>query len=140
MTEILFKGGLGHSLTHQSNRKTFSLFQEKHVTINNRDYYKSVGDLLVAYHAKPLPNRTTSLGRAYSSTDLRPWGISMTGQILATSHGYRFIDIYLLNNLDDRGYYDASMESTEIVSLRDTGLSPFLESASRLWSCVVDTP
>ncbi|XP_071090495.1 SH3 domain-binding protein 2-like [Haliotis cracherodii] len=53
--------------------KEYKILQkEKKVTINNRDYYKSVGDLLVAYQARPLPNRTTSLGRAYSSTDLRP--------------------------------------------------------------------
>ncbi|XP_046545434.1 SH3 domain-binding protein 2-like isoform X2 [Haliotis rubra] len=59
-------------MTENDVIKEYKIMQkEKKVTINNRDFYKSVGDLLVAYKGKPLPNRTTSLGRAYSSTDLR---------------------------------------------------------------------
>ncbi|XP_067657535.1 SH3 domain-binding protein 2-like [Haliotis asinina] len=59
-------------MTENEVIKEYKILQkDKKVSINNRDYYKSVGDLIAAYKGKPLPNRTTMLGRGYSTTDLR---------------------------------------------------------------------
>ncbi|XP_041369453.1 SH3 domain-binding protein 2-like isoform X2 [Gigantopelta aegis] len=52
--------------------KEYRIFEKnKQVTLNNKDYYHSVEDLLSNYLDRNLPNRNISLTRAFSQTDVR---------------------------------------------------------------------